>query len=211
MKWQKLGPHVREERQAVGSPAAKDRLIGVSNEHGLHSSSRNTSADLSRYKRIELHWFAYNPMRVNIGSIGLADCEEKTGITSPDYAVFSCLDTINPFYLLHFLTSEVGLKEINKNCSGAVRKRLYFSGLSNIDLPIPPLPDQLAIVRKVADVKELQKEIEYSRVTAASLLQAMLNEAFSSSPTARTEAPAAQRHTSLGQRRRNHRAKTHEG
>ncbi len=183
MKWQKLGPHIREERKAVGSSTSKDRLIGVSNEHGLHSSSRNASADLSRYQRIELYWFAFNPMRVNIGSIGLADCEEKTGITSPDYAVFSCLDTINPFYLLHFLTSEIGLNQINKNCSGAVRKRLYFSGLSNINLPVPPLPEQLSIVRKVAEVNELQKEIERSRVIAAHLLQAVLKEAFAPAPS----------------------------
>jgi hypothetical protein len=178
MKRQKLGPHIREEKRVVGTSTAQERVIGVSNEHGLHVSSRSTSANVSRYQRIELNWFAYNPMRVNIGSIGLADCEQKTGITSPDYTVFSCLETINPFYLLYFLTSDAGLNEIGRNCSGAVRKRLYFGGLSNIYLPIPSPSDQLAIVRKIADVKELQGEIDRSRVMAADLLRAVLKEVF---------------------------------
>jgi type I restriction enzyme M protein len=121
----RLGDYIREECNPLGAAGAQDlRLIGVSNEHGLHASSRDTSDDLSRYQRIEKNWFAYNPMRVNVGSIGLADDESKTGFTSPDYTVFSCRKGLDPHYLLHFLKSDYGLEAIARNCSGAVRKRL---------------------------------------------------------------------------------------
>lgn len=178
MIWQKLAPHIKEERVPVGTDVSDARVIGVSNELGLHASSRSTSADLSRYQRIELNWFAYNPMRVNIGSIGLADTDEKTGITSPDYTVFSCLDTLNPYYLLYYLTSETGLDEIGRNCSGAVRKRLYYSGLSNINIPIPDLDEQQALVDKVFAIERIRDAFESSRKKAEVLLQQVLKESF---------------------------------
>ncbi|NOX99659.1 MAG: hypothetical protein GXP30_08030, partial [Verrucomicrobia bacterium] len=88
----RLGDYIQKECHPLGEfGAQKLHLIGVSNEEGLHPSSRNTSADISRYQRIDRDYFAYNPMRVNIGSIGLADDDSKTGCTSPDYVVFSCL------------------------------------------------------------------------------------------------------------------------
>lgn len=151
----RLGDYIREESNPLGSSGAQGlQLIGVSNEHGLHASSRDTSDDLSRYKRIERNWFAYNPMRVNIGSIGLADEDSKTGFTSPDYTVFSCLDGLDPHYLLHFLKSDYGLEAIARNCSGAVRKRLYYSGLSEIELPIPGIQQQRAVVAKIHSISE---------------------------------------------------------
>ncbi len=151
----RLGDYIREECHPLGPSGAKDlRLIGVSNEHGLHASSRDTSEDISRYQRIERNWFAYNPMRVNVGSIGLADDEAKTGFTSPDYTVFSCRKGLDPHYLLHFLKSDYGIEAVTRNCSGAVRKRLYYSGLSEIELPIPSLEDQRALVARIYSISE---------------------------------------------------------
>jgi type I restriction enzyme S subunit len=151
----KLGDYIREECNPLGSAGAQElQLIGVSNEHGLHASSRDTSADLSRYQRIEKNWFAYNPMRVNVGSIGLADEESKTGFTSPDYTVFSCRKGLDPHYLLHFLKSDYGLEAIVRNCSGAVRKRLYYSGLAEIELPVPSLEEQRAVVMRIHRICE---------------------------------------------------------
>lgn len=157
----RLGDYIREECHPLGaSGAQKLRLIGVSNEHGLHASSRDTSADLSYYQRIEVNWFAYNPMRVNVGSIGLADDASKTGFTSPDYTVFSCRNGLDPRYLLHFLKSDYGLEAIARNCSGAVRKRLYFSGLSEIDLPVPSIDQQHSFVAKINSISDAIKFIQ---------------------------------------------------
>jgi type I restriction enzyme S subunit len=151
----RLGDYIREECIPLGTSKAKDlRLIGVSNDRGLHASSRDTSDDLSRSQCIEKDWFAYNPMRVNVGSIGLADDETKTGFTSPDYTVFSCRKGLDPHYLLYFLKSDYGLEAIARNCSGAVRKRLYYSGLSEIELPIPSMDEQLALVARISSISD---------------------------------------------------------
>lgn len=184
----RLGDYIREECHPLGSWGARDlRLIGVSNEHGLHASSRDTSADLARYQRIEKNWFAYNPMRVNVGSIGLADDESKTGFTSPDYTVFSCRDGLNPQYLLHFLKSDYGLEAIARNCSGAVRKRLYYSGLAEIELPVPSMNEQRAFVERIDKISEAIRFIRdenSDRHEVPQLKQAILQEAIQGKLTA---------------------------
>lgn len=184
----RLGDYIREECHPLGSLGAQElRLIGVSNEHGLHASSRDTSADLARYQRIEKNWFAYNPMRVNVGSIGLADDESKTGFTSPDYTVFSCREGLDPHYLLHFLKSEYGLEAIARNCSGAVRKRLYYSGLAEIELPVPSMDEQIAFVKRIdhiSDTIRFIREENSDRHELPQLKQAILQEAIQGKLTA---------------------------
>ena len=184
----KLGDYIREECHPLGSLGAQElRLIGVSNEHGLHASSRDTSADLARYQRIEKNWFAYNPMRVNVGSIGLADDEPKIGFTSPDYTVFSCREGLDPHYLLHFLKSDYGLEAIARNCSGAVRKRLYYSGLAEIELPVPSMDEQRAFVSRINSISETIRFIREENSDLhelPQLKQAILQEAIQGKLTA---------------------------
>ncbi|MDQ8186809.1 restriction endonuclease subunit S [Pelagicoccus sp. SDUM812002] len=178
----RLGDYIEEQNNPIGTPEANGlQLIGVSNEHGLHPSSQRTSADLSRYKRIEQGWFAYNPMRINVGSIGLSDDESKVGFTSPDYTVFSCREGLDPRYLLHFLKSDYGLEAIARNSSGAVRKRLYFSGLSEIELHIPSPREQAAAVSRIENISNTIRYIRDKNSDTQDLpqlKQAILQEAI---------------------------------
>lgn len=156
-------------------------LIGVSNEIGLHISRAKRIDDLKRYKFIEHGWFAYNPMRVNVGSIGYAYKEDQVGIVSPDYVVFSCSDKILPEYLLYILKSDEGIEAINKNASGAVRKRLYFSDLARIEIVLPSIESQRNRLVVFNKIKEFRKQISVYN-TKDSLLsklkQSILEEAI---------------------------------
>jgi type I restriction enzyme S subunit len=184
----RLGDYIQEECHMVGAHADKYELVGVSNEHGLVPSPRAAASDnLSRYQKVERNWFAYNPMRVNVGSIGLADDASKTGITSPDYVVFSCREGILPRFVLHFLKSDYGLEAISRNCSGAVRKRLYFSGLADIQLHVPSLARQQVIVEKIDRVQSSIRFIRDHNSTQHELpqiRQAIFQEAVSGNLTA---------------------------
>jgi type I restriction enzyme S subunit len=115
---------------------------------------------MSRYLRVDYRWFAYNPMRINVGSIGWAERHEQTGVISPDYVVFSCTDGIEPKLLYLFLRSAIGLHAINLETAGSVRERLYFDFLARIRLPLPPLPEQRRIVVRI---EELTAKINEAR------------------------------------------------
>jgi type I restriction enzyme S subunit len=154
----KLGKVLIEQRIAVDKKDGnKLPLIGVSNKVGLIPSQQQRLPDLSRYKLVKLNWLAYNPMRINVGSIGLADCSEKTGIISPDYVVFSCGEKILPEYFLYFIKSDIGMLEIAKNTGGSVRERLYFKNLANIDIELPSVETQYEIL---ASLNKLKYSIE---------------------------------------------------
>jgi type I restriction enzyme S subunit len=71
-----LGEILREEKRRVGTTDADNLpLLGVSNAEGLHRSAMARISDMSRYLRVERAWFAYNPMRINVGSVGWAKDE----------------------------------------------------------------------------------------------------------------------------------------
>ncbi|WP_425636055.1 restriction endonuclease subunit S [Algoriphagus yeomjeoni] len=187
MKKVKLGSVLIEEKTKIGLPDGGGLdLIGVSNEYGLHTSRAQRIADLSRYKIIKIGWFAYNPMRVNVGSIGIAKEEEHVGIVSPDYVVFSCTDKIMPEYLLYFLRSDIGLEAIEKNASGAVRKRLYYSDLARIELNVPSVEKQREILDSISKINAIVSQIQDpNRLAQISVLkQSILQEAIQGKLTA---------------------------
>ncbi len=178
----KLKELLSEQKGTIGQPDGNGlELIGVSNEIGLHPSRAKKINNLSRYKTNKLNWFAYNPMRINVGSIGYAKTPEHLGLISPDYVVFSCSDKILPEYLLWLLKSEEGQEAIIKNASGAVRKRLYFRNLAQIEIELPSIEIQKKRVDFYLKVKEVQDTIakQLSKSSYISQLkQAILQEAI---------------------------------
>ncbi len=78
-------------------------------------------------------------MRVNVGSIALCRRQDEEGWVSPDYVVFSLADgaPLSADYLLTFLKSELGKLEIARRSRGAVRRRLYFENLREVEVPLP--------------------------------------------------------------------------
>jgi type I restriction enzyme, S subunit len=120
--------------------------FGVSNVDGITRTAHRKSDDLGEYLIIEPKSFAYNPYRINVGSIGLTP-EDTTGVVSPAYIVFKAKDSIIPEILLDFLKSKEGLRQINKLASGGVRKALRYDQLCEIDFPNISYEQQLAIFK----------------------------------------------------------------
>ncbi|TDW97160.1 restriction endonuclease subunit S [Dinghuibacter silviterrae] len=189
----KLGHVLIEQRTTVGKRDGDNLpLIGVSNKDGLILSQQQRLADLSRYKLLKANWFAYNPMRINVGSIGLADSPQKIGIISPDYVVFSCNEKIAPEYLLLFIKSDIGLFEIAKNTGGSVRERLYFKNLSNISIKLPCIEEQYEILaslnRRKSSIEQINNcclELQLNDIPE--LRQAILQEAIQGKLTQQDE------------------------
>lgn len=92
------------------------------------------SKSIDNYYVVNHHWFAYNPSRINIGSIGLNKSE--IGAVSPVYVVFSTINNFH-FYIEYLLQLENTKNAIIQRCSGTVRQALNYEGISSIPVKIP--------------------------------------------------------------------------
>lgn len=166
-----------EERGARAGSTAPDNFVGVSNSGGLGPFKGRPGADTSRYRRLEVGDFVYNPMRVNVGSIALCQRAEEEGWVSPDYVVFRLTDDA-PFsheYLLTYLKSEVGLAEITRRSRGAVRRRLYYENLGQVLVPVPTeLEAWEAVLSALASARRHLRELPGLGAQGLAALEAAL-------------------------------------
>ena len=122
-------------------------VMGVTKARGIVPMREQTiGGDLSRYKRLPPRAFAYNPMRINVGSIAMNDRDEEV-LVSPDYVVFSCTENgLAPDFLNHLRKTHWWSHHINIGGSGSVRMRTYYADLAAMKLPLPAYEEQLEIV-----------------------------------------------------------------
>lgn len=107
-----------------------------------------SSKDKTNYKIVPKGHFAYNPSRVNVGSIDYLRDEDAV-IVSPLYVVFGCKEGLLPQYLLYALKSGYGRHLISSSTTGSVRANLKFSTLSSFKINIPSLEVQRRIVHEI--------------------------------------------------------------
>jgi len=110
----------------------------VTNDRGLVNplsvfDKKIHSKNLKNYKIIEPGEIAYNPSRINVGSIAINDLGTK-GLLSPMYVVLNCNENLLPNYLLYFLKSPRGNLAIKHNTQGSVRDSLKFKDLQRIKI-----------------------------------------------------------------------------
>ena len=111
--------------------------MGVKKEDGIvPMAERLVAEDISRYKLVRNNWFAYNPMRLNIGSIARWQGESDV-LVSPDYVVFCCLERAMPTTLLpEYFDSFRGSRQwdafVSEAGDGGVRVRIYYRDLSDV-------------------------------------------------------------------------------
>lgn len=154
---------ITESRERVKGQSLP--VWSVSNKHGFvdpeaHFSKQVASEDKSNYKVINQNNFAYNPSRINVGSLAL-NVKQEIGCVSPMYVVFSANEEkILPTYLLRLLESEIFSKFVQDMAQGAVRTQLKFADLIKFKIPLPPIEIQREIV---TELDGYQKIIDAAR------------------------------------------------
>jgi type I restriction enzyme S subunit len=156
-------------------------FCGVSNEEGIIKTKYAAEDKAEDYKIIEKGCFAYNPYRVNVGSIGLVTDDFK-GLISPAYVVFKPKpNTIIPELLFKFLKSDEGLRQIRFYGRGTVRQALRFEDLCNIVLSIPEYTEQEKLFKKLINSQEksnnLSTELTHQLELVKKLRQQFLQDA----------------------------------
>lgn len=175
-----LGGHTIESDERIGAAYSSDTvLIGVSAEEGITTPKTGIGKSPSRYKIVRSGYLAYNPMRVNIGSIGVLRDGTDEAITSPDYVVFRCKSSILPEYVYHYLKSEAGRHDINLKTKGSVRFRLYYEQLATIRIPVPiKIQDQQRFVDACNQLESLKRSVGAATESVQNCLSALTRSAL---------------------------------
>lgn len=135
-------------------------VYSVTNSQGFipstdYFSKEVFSKDLTTYKIVKRGMVAYNPSRINVGSVAVQRVADEV-IVSPLYVVFSVNeDELIPEFLTYFLHSDKGLHQISSNTSGSVRDSLKFTALKNIEINAYSLDEQKEIIVKFQKFERL--------------------------------------------------------
>ena len=150
-----------------------ERVLSVTNNRGFvlpkdQFRRRVASEDVSNYKVVTRGQYAYNPSRLNVGSIARLD-GWKSGVLSPMYVVFELDETKSDSdYFFHWLGSSQARQRISSSAQGTVRETVSFSDFSLVTVPLPSIGRQVAISRYL---NSLRNEISIVRAQLSKLKQ----------------------------------------
>tara|TARA_R110002051_G_scaffold131151_1_gene205007 strand:+ start:3353 stop:4687 length:1335 start_codon:yes stop_codon:yes gene_type:complete len=141
---------------------------------GLDSNDRGY--DISLYKIVESKTFAYNPARINVGSIGYSYDLTKV-IVSSLYVCFKTKDALEDLYLLAYLDTYNFQKDILRYEEGGVRQYLFFDNFCHIKIPLPTIREQQKIANYLSaidtKIETVNQQIEKTQSFKKGLLQQM--------------------------------------
>ena len=156
-----------EQTSKRNKNCAIQNVLSVSNRQGFIQQSEQfenrsvASDDTSNYKIVEKNDFAFNPARINVGSIARLTTFDR-GIVSPMYICFRTKDTLFPEYLDYYFETKQFFTEIQKRLEGSVRQCLSFEGLCNIPLCIPTIEVQRQVGNQLSTLaQEIKLEIDF--------------------------------------------------
>ncbi|WP_300712532.1 restriction endonuclease subunit S, partial [uncultured Brachyspira sp.] len=136
------------------------------------------SKDLSNYKIVNKFDFAYNPARVNVGSISMLENFDIC-IVSPMYVVFGLnYEIIDKYFFKYWIQSHNFNGHIKSLSAGSVRSILSFDAMSTMKIKVPSLEEQnkiasfLSLIDK--DIDNLKKLLELRKEQKKGLMQRLL-------------------------------------
>ena len=132
------------------------------------------TADKSMYYIVTQNSFAYNPARINVGSIGYYDKPDNV-IVSSLYEVFKTTEIVNDKFLWHWFKSNQFNHLIEKYQEGGVRLYFYYDKLCKGTIELPTIDEQ----NKISNLLESldlyitlhQCKLEKLKLTKKALLQ----------------------------------------
>lgn len=123
----------------------------VTNDHGFvpqdeqfENGGTMREADKTSYWIVEPNSFAYNPARINVGSIGY----QSTGgnvIVSSLYEVFRTDETCDDHFLWHWFKTRLFTQQIEMLQEGGVRLYFFFDKLLKSGISMPSVDEQRLI------------------------------------------------------------------
>ena len=106
------------------------------------------------YKIVGKHTFAYNPARINVGSIGYSG-DLKEVLISSLYVCFKTTEDIDDGFLMCFFNTSQFNEAVENNVEGGIRSYLFYENFSRIKISIPSLSEQKKIASTLFSIDNL--------------------------------------------------------
>ena len=141
-------------------PEEEFGILGVNNKIGIFDAYLEKGSKINQpYKVIENNQIAYNPYRVNVGSVGIKSSEQSYKYISNAYVVFGCDENqLDANFFLRLFKSDTFNKLVQNNTKGSVRQNLSFDLLSKMRIPLPDKDIQKKLLEDY-DSKFAKKEV----------------------------------------------------
>ena len=175
----RLGDYIQE--YSVRNRTEEDiPVYSVTNTQGFcqdYFGKEVASKDKSTYNIVPKGCFAYNPSRINVGSVDWQRYEDRV-IVSPLYNVFSVSSQLDQQYLYYYLKSDYALQRIRAVATGGVRDNLKLAMLYEFPINVPSTESQCEIVKKLDGVKRVISLREQELQTLDDVIKARFVEMF---------------------------------
>lgn len=103
---------------------------------------------------VEPHSFAYNPARINVGSIGYQNLK-KPVLVSSLYEIFKTKRNINDHFLWYWFQTRMFTNQIKKYQEGGVRQYFFIDKLQISKIKIPSLNEQTIVANLFESLSKL--------------------------------------------------------
>ncbi|EBG7192100.1 restriction endonuclease subunit S [Salmonella enterica] len=132
----------------------------------------------------------------SIGRVCLVDENSKYVMVRSVALIKLMQDFVINKYMMYLLQSPLLQKEIEENSKSTAQANLFLGPIKNLGIPLPPVPEQAEIVRRVeqlfAYADTIEKQVNSALTRVNSLTQSILAKAFRGELTAQwlTENPS---------------------
>ena len=164
VEYRSIGSLIKRTKERAKDSETIKQVYVVSNVRGMvreedFRESAVHSEDTSNYWVVRPNMFAYNPSRLNIGSIAMMKTNEP-GLVSPMYVVFSVDESlVTKEYFSYAISSSTVMAKINSYKEEGARFRFDFGRWDWIRIPVPPLEVQQEIVQILDQFTQLTAEL----------------------------------------------------
>lgn len=149
IKPEPIGPYIEVVNES-NSEQNVNNVKGVESSGSFMDTKANMRGiDTSKYTIVRKGNIAYNPSRINIGSIAIYS-ENIPCIVSPMYSVFKVIDTkkVLPEYLMLWFARKEFQRYTWFYAAGSVRDTFDFNLMKEVEFPIP----ELNIQKDITDI-----------------------------------------------------------
>jgi type I restriction enzyme S subunit len=126
--------------------------------HTTRIIGRGTASDVNSTKAVfRAGDVLYGKLRPYLNKVCIPEFD---GICSTDFMVFKKSPGIEPRYLMRFLNRQDVVEFTNHRMTGVQLPRISFNDLGDLELPLPPLAEQVRIVERL---DELSARVDAAR------------------------------------------------